>query len=349
MSVSKVLAVFLFGTSLWAQSFSASPLAKQPFTATPLMDLKTGTYLGFEGGLYENGSNKVPADHHKAGLDLMSQIKPINGKIVFLGIGMSNAGETFVPFIQLAQFNRRVNHRTLAMANGGGQGSIACYWSVALGSPTKFCPLDPPITNQYDRVQTQVLAPAHLTEDQVQVLWLYDCDEYPTISLPASHADAFRLEGYFGGIARAARIRYPNLKLMFLTSREYAGYAKTNLNPEPYAYEAGFSAKWVIQAQVHQIRTGYIDPIAGDLDYSKGVSPWIVWSSYTWANGTNPRSDGLVWCNGQLGSPCFGHVDVGSDGTHPSLEGRQDLASLLMKYFLNSPYATKWFLAKHGR
>jgi hypothetical protein len=313
------------------------------------MDLKTGTYLGFEGGLYEKGSNKVPVDHDKAGLDLMSQIKPINGKIVFLGMGMSNAGETFVPFIQLAQSNRRVNHRTLAVVNGAGQGQIACYWTVAFGSPTNTCPQDPPTTNEYDRVKTHVLAPAHLTEDQVQVLWLYDCDEYPTISLPSSQADAFTLEGYFGGIARAVRLRYPNLHLMFLTTREYAGYAKSNLNPEPYAYESGFSAKWVIQAQIHQIRTGHVDPITGDLDYGKGVAPWMVWSAYTWANGANPRSDGFVWCNGQLGAPCFGDVDVGVDGTHPPQEGRQDLGSLLMRYFLNSPYATKWFLARHGK
>jgi hypothetical protein len=347
MSISRILAVLLFTTGLWAQSFSSSVLVEQSFSATPLMDLGTGTYLGFEGGLYENGSNKVPVDHDEAGLDLMSQIKPINGKIVFLGIGMSNAGEVFGTFIQLAKSNPGVNHNTLDIIIGAGQGQIACYWTVAFGSPTKFCPLDPPTTNEYDRVQTQVLTPAHLTEDQVQVIWLYDCDKYPTMSLPLSKADAFTLEGYFGGIARAVRLRYPNVQLMFLTTREYAGYAKTTLNPEPYAYESGFSAKWVIQAQIKQIRTGQVDAIAGNLDYSKGVAPWIAWSAYTWADGTTPRSDGLVWCNGQPGSPCFGDVDVGSDGTHPTQEGRQDLAVLLMNYFLNSPYAAKWFLARH--
>ena len=33
------------------------------FGATPLNDLGSGTYLGFAGGLYENGTNQPPADH----------------------------------------------------------------------------------------------------------------------------------------------------------------------------------------------------------------------------------------------------------------------------------------------
>ena len=105
-----------------------------------------------------------------------------------------------------------------------------------------------------------------------------------------------------------------------------ASIGSANLNPEPYAYESGFSMKWLIQAQIHQIRAGEVDPIAGDLDYRKGVGPWLVWAGYTWADGTRARSDGFVWCDGQFGTPCFGDVDVGSDGTHPSQEGAQHLA-----------------------
>ena len=35
---------------------------------------------------------------------------------------------------------------------------------------------------------------------------------------------------------------------MFLQSRTYGGYATTNENPDPYAYEYGFATKWLIQA-----------------------------------------------------------------------------------------------------
>jgi hypothetical protein len=320
-------------------------LKGQSFIATPISDLGTGLYLGqFEGGLYEDGSNAVPADHNQAGVQLASQVQPINGKIVFLGIGMSNAHEEFDAFVQQADSNPGVNHDTLVILNGAEEGQVACYWTVAFGRPS-ICREGAHATNEYDRIKTQLLAPLHLTEDQVEVLWAYDGDKQPTVSLPSSQADAYALEGYSGGIARAARLRYPNLKLMFLTSREFAGYARTDLNREPFAYESGFSMKWLIQAQINQIRTGQIDPIAGDLDYNKGVAPWMVWAAYTWADGTIPRSDGFVWCDGQLGAPCFGDVDVRPDGTHPSTEGAGDLATLQMNYFLSSPYGTQWFLS----
>src|SRR5215470_1165750 len=59
--------------------------------ATPLTDFAPGqTYKGFPGFLYD-GSNNVPADHDADGRTLAGNIHAINGKIVFLGIGMSNA------------------------------------------------------------------------------------------------------------------------------------------------------------------------------------------------------------------------------------------------------------------
>ena len=69
---------------------------------------------------------------------------------------------------------------------------------------------------------------------------------------------------------RAARTRWPNLKLVFLASRIYGGYAHTDkINPGPYAYEYGFSVKWLIQAQVNQMATGTVDRVAGDLNFNR--------------------------------------------------------------------------------
>jgi hypothetical protein len=119
---------------------------------------------------------------------------------------------------------------------------------------------------------------------------------------------------------------------MFLTSRIYAGYASVPLNPEPYAYEYGFAVQWAIQAQISQIRTGTIDPVADNLDYKKNVAPWMAWGPYLWADGSIPRSDGLTWDRSEF-MP---------DGTHPNAKGREKVAHLLIDFFLNSPY-TAWF------
>jgi len=102
--------------------------------------------------------------------------------------------------------------------------------------------------------------------------------------------------------------------------------------------------KWLIQAQIVQIRSGgtSVDPTAGDLNYKGGAAPWSAWGPYTWANGDTPRSDGLVWCNGQSGAPCNGEVDFEPDGTHPNTQGDQKVANLLMNFFLDSVY-TPWF------
>jgi len=64
----------------------------------PLNDLGSGTYLGFQGGLYEGGSNTVPADHAAVGAARAAAVQPLDtsgnpspsGKMVLLSVGMSN-------------------------------------------------------------------------------------------------------------------------------------------------------------------------------------------------------------------------------------------------------------------
>ena len=87
-----------------------------------------------------------------------------------------------------------------------------------------------------------------------------------------------------------------------------------------------------IGAQIDQMDGLGIDPLAGSLDYDAGA-PWLAWGPYLWADGTNPRSDGLTW----LAS------DLAADGTHPSATGRQKVSNLLMDFMLASPQTQSWF------
>ena len=114
--------------------------------------------------------------------------------------------------------------------------------------------------------------------------------------------------GRSGGGAAALKQAFPNLKLAYLSSRIYAGFAGTPQNPEPYAYESAWANQWLIQ------------PIAGDpalnFDASRGEVkfPVILWGPYLWADGVKGRrSDDLVYVRSDL---------VG-DGTHPSASGRE--------------------------
>jgi hypothetical protein len=216
-----------------------------------------------------------------------------------------------------------VNRTTLAIVNGARGGQDAQTWDAATDA-------------NYDSVRLNRLAPLGLTERQVQVAWVKQADAGPRDSLPSSQADAYLLETRLGNIVRALRARYPNLTLVFLSSRIYAGYATTTLNPEPYSYESGFAVKWLVQAQIEQMANGgaVTDPRAGDLNYDTGA-PWIGWGPYLWADGTTPRQgDGLVW---QVG-------DFAQDGTHPSQSGQQKVGTMLLAFFKGSPLTKCWFV-----
>lgn len=319
---------------------SAVTLSAIASPKVPIIDMGTGTYFGFEGGLYENTLNMVPSDHHAVGLTKASSVQPLDingnpssgGKIVLLSMGMSNTSWEFCSvsgsepcgpetFMAKAATSTLVNHTNLLILNGAYGGQVALLW-------------DSPLDSNYDRVRDIVLSPAGATEKQVQIIWVKITNSDPKISLPASSADMYVLENTLGNIVRAAKARYPNLKQIFFSSRVYAGYAVGALSPEPYVYENGFSIKRLIDAQIEQMRNNEIvvDDQAGDLNYTNDALPWIAWGPYMWADGMNPRSDGLI---SELS-------DFGADGVHPSINGSEKINNALMNFFLVSPY-TPWF------
>lgn len=311
-------------------------------TKIPINDMPAanGRYLGFEGGLYPGG-NAIPTAHLAAGTSRAKAIQPLdingnpspNGRYVLISIGMSNTTQEFCSaganppcaswsFAGQAAADPAVNHTTLAIVNGARGGQTASSWT----SPT---------SPEYDRIRDTWLTPSGLSEKQVQIAWVKVANAQPSVSLPANNSDAYTLVSQMGTIARTLRQRYPNMQQIFFSSRIYAGYATTTLNPEPYAYESGFAVKWVVQAQIDQIQQGSVQNArAGDLDY-RTIAPWIGWGPYLWTRGTTPRSDGLVWTT----------ADVESDGTHPSQSGEQKVGSQLLNFFKTSPVTQCWFLA----
>lgn len=349
IALAVALGVFSFGSAA-AQTCSLP----SNFQTTPLTDFAPGQlYLNQYPGFLYDGSNTMPVDHDADGRTAAASIQPrnvsgapsSNGKVVFLGIGMSNTTIEFcgaasfdangdplatvcqLPYNQTESFMAQaaadpgVNHTQMVIMDGAKGGETLDRWD----------PTGPNGYTNYDRVRDQVLLPNGLSENQVQAIWLKGAEASPTVSLPAPGADAYASERYLGNIMRALKQRYPFVRQVFLSSRIYGGYATTCLNPEPYAYEGGFAVKWLIAAQINQMRGGGIDPIAGDLSY--GRTAWLAWGPYLWASGTTPRSDGLTWLRGDLRQ---------SDGTHPSTAGEQKVGNLLLRFMKSSPH-TAWF------
>jgi hypothetical protein len=161
------------------------------------------------------------------------------------------------------------------------------------------------------------LTAAGVTSSQVQAVWLKESIAGESRPFPK---DARALQSDLRAIIRTMRARYPNLRLVYLSSRTYAGYAVTGLNPEPAAYDSGYAVRGVIQ-----------DRMNGKL---KG--PWVGWGPYLWTDGLSGRSDGLAWA-------C---EDVLDDGTHPSKTGVQKVVNMLVTFFKTDPTAKRWFSSR---
>ena len=350
-----------------------------PLTEFPPDYLYLGTYAGF---LYD-GSNAIPADHAADGVALAADVRPRDTagrlcapgsagcKIVFLSIGFSNNTIEFCggqgiggdpddpaaspcplpiaspPYIQSESFiaqalaDSRVDHSSVVLVDGAQGGKTLGDW-------------DPVTTGygEYNRVRDQILVPSGLSPLQVQAVWVKDANASPTVSLATGDAthppDAIVAERHLGNILRAIRAAYPNAKQVFVSPRIYGGYANTavppnTLNPEPYAYELGFSIKWLVRSQVEQSQGAAPDPNAGDLDYKKNVAPWVAWGPYLWANGTTPRQDGLAWLNTDFRFR-YSSGSGTNECTHPSINAERKVARQLLDFLVSSP-ETSWFLA----
>lgn len=278
---------------------------------TPLIDLGIGTYKGFEGGLYPSGSNQPPATYLQAGLARAQAIQPLDregrpdatGIFVLLSIGMSNTTQEFSEFKREADVDAQKNPQ-LVIVDGAQGGQDA---GIVMSPSARFW-----------NVVEQRLQQAGVSGAQVQSVWLKEAIAGPRENFPT---DAQRLQKDLQAIVQILARRYPNLQIIYLSSRTYAGYATTQLNPEPYAYQSGFAVKWLIEDQIKNGAQG----------------PWLAWGPYLWTDGTKGRSDGFIWeCK-----------DTRSDGTHPSpTSGVHKVAGLLLNFFKNDQTAKSWFVKK---
>ena len=321
----------------------AAPLADLKATAdctltnlgiAPLNEMAFSTYLSNKGGLYPNGSNTRPPAHEAAGLAIAATIQPLEtngvvntntGKIGLLSIGMSNVTQEWATkgtnhFTAQATNDPSLNPRVV-IADGGISGQDAVDWTNHL------------VSTNWSWVATNRLPAAGLTTNQVQVIWMKQAIQFAGTNGPfPAHAELLRT--MTREIVRDAKAMFPNLKLMYLTSRTRA-YTNSAVapNPEPYAFESGFSVRWVIEDQIKLTNNLNYEPTNGPV-----VAPWLSWGPYFWADGLVPRGDNFNWlCS-----------DTEADFMHPSSNGVQKVATQLLAFFKTDPTATPWFLKPPG-
>src|SRR6478735_5777404 len=142
-----------------APARQASPNAQCSLSSTgliPLTDMGNRRYRGYRGGLYPGGVNRPSAKYLKKGMAAARQVRPINGKIVLLSIGMSNASAEFSAFKRSSDRDLQRNPNVVVV-DGAQDGfdatnvnARAVYWDNVDGR----------------------LAAAGVSASQVQVVWL---------------------------------------------------------------------------------------------------------------------------------------------------------------------------------
>jgi len=294
--------------------------ARQSTGLIPLPDLGKRTYKGEEGGLYPGGENSPPPEHLRTGQAQAPKIVPLDaagrpspdGKVVMISVGMSNTTMKFQTFQKMAAEDGSLNPK-LVLVDGAQGGQVA--WVTA--NPQM------PFWEVVDRR----LQAAGVTRNQVQAAWILQANPGPTRLFPA---EAKELQRNLADTLHVMQDRFPNLKIAYLSSRTYAGYATSPLNPEPFAYESGFSVKGLIA-----------DQIAGnsELNYDPGKgpvrAPWVAWGPYVWADGVQGNKEGLSYAREDY---------TEQDGTHPSPSGRAKVATRLLQFLKSDSTSKPWFM-----
>ncbi len=288
-----------------------------PGRIAPLTDLGVDDrYEGHDGGLYGGGRNAAPDTLRATAERELRAVRPrdsagqpaADGIIGFVALSMSNATQEFSRFKRMADASPLKSPRvTIVDCAQGGQ--AMAEWASADARTWQ--------------VARERLAAAGVALTQVQVAWVKVANKSPTGSL---EEHGRKLERDTLALLHHARRLFPNLRVVYLGSRTYGGYATSGLNPEPYAFESAFAARWLIERQMR-----------GDPELALTRTPLLLWGPYLWADGPRGRkADALVW----------ERSDFVADGVHPSPAGRQKVAELLMNFLTADPLAKPWFAAK---
>ena len=309
---------------------TAPPPPRESTGLVPLDQMTAqDNYKGQDGGLYGGGKNQPPAAHLKAARAQAGKIVPLDeggkpspkGKIVLLSLGMSNTTMEYSVFKRLAEADP-AKSPLVAIVDAAQGGKDAEKWNDANSPMWQIAE---------DRIKA-----AGVTPQQVEAVWFKQAridpakyGEFP------KHND--EMNEHIVKNLQIAKQRYPNLRIVYLSTRIYAGYALTGLNPEPYAYENGFAIRDLILRQIQGDAALNYDPAKGEVK-----APLLLWGPYLWADGLTPRkSDGLVWKVEDFRE---------NDRTHPSVEsGREKVAKLLLNFLKTDPSSTPWFLAGGAR
>ncbi len=297
-----------------------NPTTFLPMTdGTAYISVTDATQTPYSTFLYPSNSNDMPALHRSKGQSIAAGIVPldvngnpdvVNGKIKIIAEGPSNQRDEMDKFFELHIDGNAALHPNLEFENlAVGSCDLVCW---ADGGPGA---VDPQVQIAFvkhtnNRKQNQDGSPL-----QANGYFNTAADK----SFP-NHAQTTK--SMLKTRILDLKIKYPNLKIVYLTSRSFGGWSCDPSNDqyrEPVGYEEGFSVKWLVEDQ-----TLGNDP---DLAFegANPQAPWIAWGPYLW-------------------DPATPQDHMKDDGVHPCETGQTVIADKWYDFLTNDNTAAPWFL-----
>jgi hypothetical protein len=285
----------------------------------PLNDLGINTFNDSVGGLYPNGQNTPSGTYAANLLKACKNIVPIDtfgntsnkGKVVFISIGGSTGGHNMKDLISKTNGNPLTNPnlKLFTCNNGTTDASLkdisdtnSSYWLHVTG----------------------VIIASKSSNRQVQVIYLETDDTSKIVNFPIRPT---MVKNDLEECLRIFRIKFPNLKIVYVLGRTRTFGSKALWNKEPCPYYFGWACKWAIQDQINGVRgTQYIGKNA--------VAPMITWGFYQWADSLPRKTDGFYWRSTET-----------ADGLHANAAGEDTLSTHFQNFLLSDPTASIWYAA----
>lgn len=283
----------------------------------PLENIESfGTYKGLEGGLYEGGANTPTLSQRIRIQKQISLIKPLlengqedsNGKVGFLFIGDPYTEGEFQAFSEVLLKEKKADH--LVLVDGSQAAQDTTYWEKGLY----------PWEVLKDRVES-----AGIISTQVQVAWLDLNFSSYSGNLQVDIEDQART---LNDIIKITLSKYPNIRVIYLSSPRYAGYSIDSDYQEPQAFEAAFAVRHLISLQ-EESKLNYMDSVK-----LLKTEPALVWGPYLWNNQTNGG-----------GNYAYGPERYEKDGITFNLIGKQKYALDLLNFWSEYEFSNTWFKA----
>jgi len=289
----------------------------------PITDLSNGTYYGFTSGLYPKGVNTPPGRYAKDLNEFSSQIKPLDtggnfsltGKIGFISLGISTGGRNMTALKGKTVGNPATNPYLIVSNcnNGSGTGTLNSIIN----------PTDP-----YWQHVSLTLRGAHLNYKQVQVIYLESEDSTTVTGFPER---PYFVRDQLEAALRTCKVKFVNLKLVYLLGRTTTFNVTLFQNKEPVPYFNGWAEKFMIEDQIN-------GKPGTEYKGANAVAPLVTWGWYQWADGSDiPRKDGFVWQETET-----------EDGVHATDAGQDTLSSRFQNFLFTDSNARIWY-ANHTK